>query len=224
MLNDKKNKMYGGVITWNPFKGCKFDCEYCEVSFRRQAKRQKQNCIKCYNYEPHFHPERLKQYLPKDKLIFACGNGDIAFAKPEWIKAVLDEMEQRPDHTFLLQTKQPNCLFGFKIPDNCIVGTTIETNRDTSLISKAPKPIWRQYTLNQIDHSRKFVTMEPLYEFHLQSMVSWVKQLKPEFVYIGYANNYETDLMKEPTPDETQELIAELEKITEVRLKTIKEA
>lgn len=72
--------MYEDTKTWNPFKGCKFDCIYCKKSFQLQAKRQKNRCMKCYNYEPHFHPERLNK-IPKADLVFACGNGDISFCK-----------------------------------------------------------------------------------------------------------------------------------------------
>ena len=58
---------------WNPFMGCGFDCVYCEASFKRQAKRQKNRCVDCYNYIPHIHTERLTDYLPKtskDEFIF----------------------------------------------------------------------------------------------------------------------------------------------------------
>ena len=71
--------MYKDTKTWNPYKGCNFKCIYCEKSFQLQAKRQKHNCIKCYNYEPHFHPNRINR-IPKAELVFACGNGDISFA------------------------------------------------------------------------------------------------------------------------------------------------
>ena len=35
------SNMYAEAKTWNPFKGCAFDCVYCVPSFQRQAKRQK---------------------------------------------------------------------------------------------------------------------------------------------------------------------------------------
>ena len=31
------SKMYAEAVTWNPFKGCKFDCSYCKPSFQQQA-------------------------------------------------------------------------------------------------------------------------------------------------------------------------------------------
>lgn len=43
------SNMYANARTWNPFKGCLFDCTCCEPSFQKQAKRQKQRCLDCYN-------------------------------------------------------------------------------------------------------------------------------------------------------------------------------
>lgn len=52
-LSRQKNMYILSAKQWNPFVGCKFDCLYCRTSFQRQAKRQKHNCIDCYNYKPH---------------------------------------------------------------------------------------------------------------------------------------------------------------------------
>jgi hypothetical protein len=41
-----KSNMYADAKTWNPFKGCRFDCTYCVPSFQRQAKRQMHLCSK----------------------------------------------------------------------------------------------------------------------------------------------------------------------------------
>jgi hypothetical protein len=73
--------MYGDSIKqWNAIVGCNFDCIYCEQSFKRQMKRQKQNCMDCYNYIPHFHENYLNQPLPKtrnDEFIWSCSSSDI---------------------------------------------------------------------------------------------------------------------------------------------------
>lgn len=75
-------RMYAAVKTWNPFRGCEFDCSYCGPSFQRQAKRQKQNCMQCYEDAPHEHPDRLMK-IPGADIVFVCGNADISFARPE---------------------------------------------------------------------------------------------------------------------------------------------
>ena len=84
-----KTRMYAGTKTWNPYKGCEFDCIYCKPSFQKQAKRQKQLCDKCYSYEPHEHPERLHK-IPNAEIIFVAGNGDISFANPKFIFKIID--------------------------------------------------------------------------------------------------------------------------------------
>lgn len=214
--------MYEETETWNVIKGCLFNCNYCEKSFQLQAKRQKHRCIDCYNYVPHFHPERLKRYLPKNKLIFCCASGDIAFAKTEWIQKVLDEIRLRVDHTFLLQTKKPSCLKDFAIPENVIIGTTIETNRDTKHISKAPDTTMRKIWLNELN-CRKAVTMEPILDFDMLIVIDWIRAINPEIVWIGYANHTENLRLDEPDLNKTRELIRELKKFTDVRLKTIRD-
>jgi len=212
--------MYKDTKTWNPFKGCEFDCIYCEDSFKRQAKRQKHNCIKCYNYEPHFHPERLDK-IPKADLVFACANGDIAFANREIKASILRAMQLKPKQTFLLQTKDPKCLYNWRIPSNVIVGTTIETNRDTKNISKAPATELRYSYLRDIK-SRKAVTIEPILDFDIEILRRWIWDINPEIVWVGYANHTKDLNLDEPELDKTKELIGELNRSTDVRLKTIR--
>lgn len=162
----KKPRMYKGVKTWNPFVGCKFNCIYCYPSFRRQAKRRKKWCEKCYNYEPHFHPERLGR-IPSAKMIFTCAYGDIAFAK-------------------------------------------------------APIPPERYWSFVEMGLQRKFVTIEPILDFYLKDFVIKLRRLKTEFIYLGYDNH--GCKLPEPPLEKTLALIEELEKFTEVRLKTIRRA
>jgi hypothetical protein len=74
-------------------------------------------------------------------------------------------------------------------------------------------------------HPRKYVTIEPIMEFDLDAMVEWIKEINPEFVYVGYNNLDSKNFhLPEPPLEKTMKLIAELEKITEVRLKTIRKA
>lgn len=221
MYKDKNTQKE--IPTWNPFNGCDFNCKYCKLSFQRQAKRQKQRCLACYSYEPHFHPERLNK-IPKADLVFACGNGDISFAEKDILKQMFEAMENKSKQTFLLQTKNPSCLIGWDIPSNVIVGTTIETNYDTRFISDAPIPKYRIVDLWLVEHDRKFITHEPLLEFDLDTLIKWDKKSNLEMVWIGYCNHNKNKLnLIEPSIEKTNKFISELEKFTEVRLKTIRD-
>ena len=87
----EKSNMYANTKTWSPFKGCRFDCIYCEPSFKKQAKRQMRLCSDCYNYVPHCHEERLRK-IPSADIVFVCGNADIAFCPPEFTRKMTDDM------------------------------------------------------------------------------------------------------------------------------------
>ena len=128
MTEIPKNMYQDAIFRWNIFKGCHFSCTYCIPSFQRQAKRQKptidkngnsRGCQDCYDYTPHFHPERLKTSLPNttgDQFIWACSSGDIAFAKHEWMEQILKRIKELPNKTFFFQTKDPACYYYYNFP------------------------------------------------------------------------------------------------------------
>ena len=191
--NMKKNMYVDSVKQWNPFVGCRFDCLYCKTSFQRQAKRQKQNCITCYRYEPHEHPERLSVSLPKTRngeFIFTCANSDISFCPTEFLERIVARIAREKEKTFLIQSKNPKTFGRVVFPPNVILGITIETNRDalyqSAGMSKAPPPSQRFADFLKIQNARKMVTIEPVLQFDLEVMVNWIKQLTPVKVWIGY--------------------------------------
>lgn len=190
-MSKQANMYSSSVKQWNPFVGCKFDCTYCVSSFQRQAKRQKNRCMKCYDYRPHMHPDRLDAYLPKTKegqFIFTCASGDVAFCPTSFLKRIVKRIEEQPNKTFLLQSKDPKTFNRIDIPDNVILGTTLETNR-TDLyegISKAPAPAQRASALATIKHNKKMVTIEPVLDFDLDEMVKYIKLIDPVVVWLGF--------------------------------------
>ena len=80
-------------------------------------------------------------------------------------------------------------------PRNSLLGATIETNRDSSNISKALSPVERFEAMLEPNHPHKFIVVEP----HLR--------LRPE-----------------PPLEKTLKLVKELKKVTEVRGKTLRKA
>jgi len=227
------SRMYENVKTWNPFVGCRFNCVYCKPSFQRQAKRRRKWCELCYNYEPHFHPERLDR-VPNAEVIFACAYGDFVFARSDVMEKIFSVMAKHENKTFYIQTKDPVCYILYQnypntngdsiIPENVILGVTIETNIDEGYdkISKAPMPSERLEVMADSVDGRKYVTIEPILDFDIDEFVSVIKEIKPEFVYIGYDNH--NCRLPEPSLKKTLALIEELRKFTEVRLKTMRPA
>lgn len=189
----KKTNMYPlSVKQWNPFCGCMHKCVYCESSFQRQLKRcGKEKCPLCYEYKPHAHPERLSQPLPQTgymQFIFTISNGDVAFCPTDYLGKILERIEREPNKTFLMQSKNPQTFNSVKFPENVILGTTIETNRDElyEKISKAPLPSQRFQNFLQVKHKTKMLTMEPVIDFDVDIIVSWAKMLNPCMIWFGY--------------------------------------
>jgi hypothetical protein len=179
--------------SWNPFVGCKFDCEYCKDSYKKLLRWNGRllHCPKCITYEPHTHPERLDR-LPSDRVIFVLSNGDISFCDPAFLDQVIDVMrkDRRSNRVFLLQSKDPACFTDLLggLPQNVVLMTTVETNRDSqySWVSKAPLPSQRFQDFLKLDWDRKALVMEPILDFDLNVILDWAKKLNPEAVFIGF--------------------------------------
>ena len=220
-----KNMYSDSKKQWNCFVGCKFDCVYCIKSFKAQMKRQKHNCIDCYNYEPHFHWDRLYQKLPLtygDEFIWVGSSGDMSFCEKEWMLKILKRISEMPERTFFFQTKNPSWFNQYSFPENCILGITLESNRDYREISKAPLCRQRAYVFAEVNHPRKSVTIEPVLKFDLYTFMLMIIGISPERVKIGY--DTKKCKLPEPSLSKVKKFIVELEKITNVKEKLIREA
>ena len=225
----KQKNMYPlSVKQWNPFVGCHFNCIYCYTSFRRQIKRfSKNKCNNCYNFLPHTHPTRLDNSLPRtegDEFIFTCSNGDVSFCSTPYLKKILTVIEQdkNTDKTFLIQSKNPKTFNRIQFPDNVILGVTLETNRDEYKISKAPKVSQRYKDFLKVKHNRKMITTEPIMDFDHREFVSWVKNIDPCMVWLGYDSGKNN--LPEPSLEKFKKLHKALrDKGFRVILKTVRE-
>ena len=211
-IGGPKSRMYAEAKTWNPFKGCGFACTYCVPSFQRQCKRQKSRCAKCYDYKPHEHPGELGK-VPSTDIVFVCGNSDISFASPAYVRRIVEAIradnEKHEKHggkspkTFYIQSKRPAFLAPFldSLPENVVLLTTLETNRDEGYgrVAKAPRPSERHAQFKALDYPRKIVTIEPVMDFDTDVFAKWIAQLKPEAVWLGY-NSQETAVMLPEPP------------------------
>lgn len=226
----KQNNMYKLAIDQFPVHtGCEHDCYYCGSSFQAQLKRYgKNNCQFCYEFVPHGHPERLDENLLKTQymqFIFVASSGDIAFCPTDYLKQIVARIRKDSDKNFLIQSKDPSTFNRVKFPSNVILGTTIETNRDTlySGISKAPSPSQRFKDFAEVDHPLKMITIEPVIVFDLDTMVSWMKEIKPCMIWLGYDSKKNN--LPEPELKKVRELHWELSRAGfVVILKTIREA
>ena len=206
-LNKQKGNMYGFVThTWNAIKGkCSHGCSYCYMK-------------PFWKSEVHLDEKELKTDLGKNNFLFVGSSTDM-FANDvpsEWIKKVFEHCIEY-SNTYLFQSKNTKRLYEFWnwFPTGVIIGTTAETNRNTSF-SKAPNTHQRLIWLSKIN-TRRMITIEPILEFDLKQFVQWIKNVEPEFVNIGADSKGHK--LPEPSSKEIGHLISELRMFTKVNLK-----
>ena len=220
-LNLSNGNMYKFVgYTWNPIKGkCLHDCSYCYMK----------------QINPNANPPRLAEYelntdLGCGRSIFIGSSTDM-FAEDipsEWIARVLDYCYQNRNmllpNAYLLQSKNPKRFLEFinhPIMERVVFCTTIETNRFyPEIMNKAPRIEERVEAMEEIARLGRptMVTAEPLMQFDHEEMVSFIRRCSPKLVNIG-RKSCRRIVLPEPTQEEVQQLIAELESFANVNVK-----
>jgi len=169
--------------------------------------------------------------IPSKKIIFVCGNADIAFCRPAFTRRIIERIRQHsrrcPYKTFYFQSKKPSYFAPFlsEFSGNVILLTTLETNRDTGYraVSKAPLPSERYKQFKALKYPRKVVTIEPIMDFDLDLFTKWILDLHPEYVWLGFNSKPEAVELPEPPAQKVQKF---MEKLTiagiEIRGKTLR--
>jgi protein gp37 len=121
--------------SWNPVTGCLHDCPYC---YARDFAERYRNVFP-HGFEPAFRPYMLNAphntKVPEEavtdarfKNVFACSEADLfgRWVPREWIEAVLQQVRDNPQWSFLFLTKFPKRMTEFDIPSNAWIGTTVD--------------------------------------------------------------------------------------------------
>jgi len=177
-------------------------------------------CRDCLEYKPHEHPERLER-IPSAKTIFVCGNGDIAFARLEYVKKIVEQIKKNlqrcPGKEFYFQSKDPKCFEQYLdiFPKgNIILITTLETDRDKNCLliqnPTVPFPIQRYEAFKSLKWDRKIVTIEPIIDFNFMYFLGWIRDIRPEAVWIGYNSRPKQVSLDEPSLKKTIRFINSL--------------
>jgi len=210
-LNKSVGNMYDWVThTWSPITGCKFNCKYC------YAQGQPEHDM------PKLHKKRLRDNLGEGNTIFVGSMADMwgFWMADSSILHVLHICRRFHKNRYLFQSKDPRRFHPFleKMPDNVILGTTIETNRLTSKISLAPQVFQRALALATIpDTYKREVTIEPIMDFDLEPLLTLIKGARPDFVAVGADSKGHN--LDEPSPEKIKELIVGLSEFTQVKIK-----
>jgi len=226
----QSSRMFNFVtLTWNPVVGCKHLCKYCWA--RRLALTKLANSPRYRNgFRPKLIREELRRKFREGELVFVSDMGELfgEWVPKNWIQKVLECIKRNPKTLFLLLTKNPKRYLEFieEIPQNCILGITIETNRDVingedySKISKAPKPSERMKWVRKLRKKWKgflMIAIEPIMDFDLDEFSRFIEEVLPTFVVIG-KDNYRNNL-PEPQEEKIKKFYERIRRVTYVKFK-----
>ena len=207
-LNKQKGNMYGFVThTFNTIKGlCEHNCTYC---YMKRWKNQKNT---------RFDSKELLTDLGTGNFIFVGSSNDM-FAdgiEYEWILQTLEHCKKY-NNKYLFQSKNPErfLLFKDEVPLNSIICTTIESDKFyQSIMQNSPTPERRAEAMSMIENIEKHVTIEPIMDFNLETLLHLVQKCNPTQVNIGADSSGHR--LPEPTKEKVEKLINGLEQFTTV--------
>lgn len=187
--------------TWNPMVGCLHNCVYCMA--RKLAKRFAEGASYADQYS------RLGSAKGGSSILI-CDKADLF---GDWVPSgsIVDVINAVRDAdssiTFLFLTKNPKRYQDFVniFPENCLLGATIETNRDMGYEkhSKAPKPSERYNAMKNLSFPKKFISIEPMMDFDKNVFLKWIQNISPEECVLGI-NARHVDLLN-PTQNGEEE-------------------
>jgi len=187
---------------------CPHQCVYCYVDNPRWGRPPK------YRGLIRLIKQELDVRYGSDKTIFVENCNDLlSEAVPyDLVLPILTHCRLWPLNTYVFQTKNPIRYSSYSsfLPKNHILGCTIETNRDIPNISKAPRPFERFEAMKKLRHlhHRTFITIEPVLDFDVYILASWIDQIRPEFLNLG-ADSKDHNL-PEPTVEKIHDLVEKL--------------
>lgn len=150
--------------SWNPVTGCKHGCPYCYA--KDIAARFYPGEIPSERFDPTFYEDRLEApkhtKIPAKRVdepginnVFVCSMADLfgEWVPQDWIDAVMDQVRANPQWNYIFLTKNPERLATIEWPDNCWVGTTIDSQERVERAMNA---------LAMVEAQVRFISVEPM--------------------------------------------------------------
>lgn len=188
-LKESKGNMYPWVTHTHTHLGgeCPHKCVYCYVDSPRWGRPKR------YTGDLRLLEREFSVRYGSGKTIFIenCNDLFAADVPDKFIIRILNHCLLFPENSYVFQTKNPARYFslfpGSFFPPNSIFGCTIETNREIPAeISLAPQPETRMLLMEKLPGCvRKFITIEPVLDFDVDILASWIARIRPEFLNLG---------------------------------------
>jgi len=160
------------------------ECPYCYVQ-RGWAARH-------YQGPPRLEEKELRVNYGSGKTIFLEHCSDLfgPMIYDEWVTRIVAHTNLWPRNTYIIQTKNPErmvwALRQNKMLPTKILGTTIETNRETP--GHAPQAKYRASWISEamkLCPAQRFVTVEPIMDFDLDEFAQMLINIHPDFINLG---------------------------------------
>lgn len=178
-----------GWTPWPVLSGrCEYACAYCHT---RDAERRFPNSGMKYGGPPRVcrrlmreHRERRSYSVAPTGDLFA---GDVP---DEVILEILSWCRGHGVDRYLFMTQNPArmALYLGMMPGNRVLGTTIQTNRDTSGFSRAPGPKARaeaMASLREQNEGPLLVAIRPVLAFDIEPLMAIMRDIAPDEISIG---------------------------------------
>lgn len=213
-LTKSKGNMYPWVTHTHSHLGgeCSHACGYCYV--QAMEKRFKSGR---YAGPLRLISEEFKVKYGYGRTIFIEHCNDLfAYEVPrEMIMSILNHCRAYPGNTYVFQTKNPRKMAEYirHMPEEVIIGTTIESNIRYGAMGDAPSPEERATCMHVIacaypDSIKRFVTIEPVMDFDVEPFADMIVKCSPFFVNLG-ADSKNSQL-PEPSIEKIKALVAAL--------------
>jgi hypothetical protein len=165
-------------------------------------------------WEPELHTNlyRAQGEDVRGGTIFVGSMIDLASVSEEDFIAAMEHCKKYPDNIYLFQSKAPTYLLRWQkhFPPEYMVGTTIETTLPVYNFSGAPSPCFRAFVFAHIPAKYKLVSLEPLMQFDLYEMLSWLDRIKPTHISIGARTGGGPECLGDAAPTDTVRLVWDL--------------
>lgn len=216
-VKKSQGQMYPWVNATHTHLGgeCSHKCKYCYVENPRFGRPERyQGSIRLIEKEfnVNYDEKTLTKICEVYPAVIFIENCNDLFAKDvpnEFITRIMTHCCKFPENTYVFQTKNPirYVSASWTFPKNYILGCTIETNRNIPDIGTAPTPAERAKAMIDIT-GRKFITIEPVLDFDVEELASWIAAIKPEFLNLGADSKGHG--LAEPTVEKVMALVAKL--------------